>query len=207
MTAAPKLKYTIEEYLDLLHESEERLEYFDGEIVSMSGGKKSHNRATRNISRKLGELLDGKSCEVFDGNQAVKTPTAPPFRFPDTSAVCGEATFDDMRGHDVLTNPILIVEVLSRSTKGYDRDAKFLAYQAIESFREYLLVAQESPHVIQYVRQPDAKWLRTDIIGLESEVRLESVGVSLPLSDIYRMVEFPPSEVVRMAGRIAEPED
>ncbi len=194
MSALPERKYSLDEYLDLLHKSEERLEYFDGEVVSMAGGKKSHNRATRNISRKLGELLDGKPCEVFDGNQAVKTSQAPPFRFPDASVVCGEAIFEEMRGHDILVNPILIVEVLSPSTGNYDRDAKFLAYQAIATFREYLLVTSERPHVIQYLRQPDGRWLRSDIIGLESQVVLESLGVALQLKDIYWMVTFPESD-------------
>ncbi len=193
MTALPERKQSLEEYLDLLHKSEERLEYFDGEVVSMAGGKKSHNRATRNISRKLGELLDGKPCEVFDGNQAVKTIKAPPFRFPDASVVCGEAIFEEMRGHDILVNPVLIVEVLSPSTNAFDRDVKFLAYQEIPSFKEYLLVASERAHVIQYIRQAAGGWLRRDVIGLESHVVLESVGALLQLSDIYRMVTFPES--------------
>lgn len=190
MSALPERTYSLEEYLDLLHRSEERLEYFNGEVVSMAGGKKAHNRATRNISRKLGELLDGQPCEVFDGNQAVKTIKAPPFRFPDASVVCGEAIFEEMRGHDVLINPVLIVEVLSPSTNAYDRDAKFLAYQEIPSFKEYLLVASERAHVIQYLRQAAGGWLRRDFIGLESQVALQSVNATLLLSDVYRMVTF-----------------
>ncbi len=204
MSALPERKYTIDEYLDLLHKSEERLEYFDGEIISMAGGKKGHNRATRNISRKLGELLDGKPCEVFDGNQSVKTSSAPPFRYPDASVVCGEAIFEERRGHDILVNPVLIVEVLSPSTSAYDRDAKFLAYQEIPSFKEYLLVASERAHVIQYLRQVDGGWLRRDVIGLESQVTLESVGVILSLSDIYRMVTFQEPELGRPTSDAAE---
>ncbi len=198
MSALAQRKYTINEYLDLLHKSEVRLEYFDGEIVSMAGGKSSHNRATRNITRKLGELLDGKLCEVFDGNQSVKTTKAPPFRYPDASVVCGEPIFEDMRGHDVLLNPILIVEVLSPSTSGYDREAKFLAYQEIATFKEYLLISSERAHVIHYLRQSDGRWLRADVIGLESKIELESVGATLPLSDIYWKVTFPELEAGAM---------
>lgn len=194
MPALPERTYTVEEYLKLLHNSEERLEYFDGEIVSMAGGKKSHNRATRNISRRLGELLDGKECEVFDGNQSVKTTKAPPFRYPDASVVCGEPIFEQMQGHDILVNPVLIVEVLSPSTNDYDREAKFLAYQEIASFKEYLLVSSERPHAIHYLRQLDGKWLRSDVIGLDSKIELASVGVSLPLSDVYWKVTFSESE-------------
>lgn len=194
MSALPEKKYTIEEYLALLHKSEERLEFFDGEIVSMAGGKRSHNRATRNVSRRLGELLDGKPCEVFDGNQSVKTTKAPPFRYPDASVVCGEPIFEEIQGHDILVNPILIVEVLSPSTSDYDREAKFLAYQEISSFKEYLLVSSERPHVIHYLRQPDGKWLRSDVIGLDSKIELASVGVILPLTDVYWKVTFSESE-------------
>ena len=194
MSALAQRKYTINEYLDLLHKSEVRLEYFDGEIVSRAGGKSSHNFATRNITRKLGELLDGKPCEVFDGNQSVKTTKAPPFRYPDASVVCGEPIFEDMRGHDVLLNPILIVEVLSPSTSGYDREAKFLAYQEITTFKEYLLISSERAHVIHYLRLSDGRWLRADVIGLESKIELESVGATLPLSEIYWKVTFPEPE-------------
>ncbi len=194
MSALPEKKYTIEEYLALLHKSEERLEFFDGEIVSMAGGKRSHNRATRNVSRRLGELLDGKPCEVFDGNQSVKTTKAPPFRYPDASVVCGEPIFEEIQGHDILVNPILIVEVLSPSTSDYDREAKFLAYQEISSFKEYLLVSSERPHVIHYLRQPDGKWLRSDVIGLDSKIELASVDVILPLTDVYWKVTFSESE-------------
>jgi Uma2 family endonuclease len=80
---------------------------------------------------------------------------------------------------------------LSPSTKDYDREGKVLVYQAIESFKEYLLVESDRPHVTRYVRQPDNQWLRADVIGLESSIKLESLGVTLSLSEIYRMIQFP----------------
>ena len=91
----------------------------------------------------------------------------------------------------MLVNPLVIIEVLSPTSKDYDKDGKFLAYQSIESFQEYLLVAQDSPHVTRYVRQPDNQWLRADLLGLESVVELKSLGVTLPRSEIYRLVKFP----------------
>ena len=93
----------------------------------------------------------------------------------------------------MLVNPLVLVEVLSPSTKDYDKDGKFLAYQSIESFQEYLLVAQDAPHVTRYVRQPDNQWWRADFIGLESSVELKSLGVTLTLSEIYRGVQVPPA--------------
>ena len=90
----------------------------------------------------------------------------------------------------MLVNPMLIIEVLSPTTEAYDRGGKFLAYQSIESFREYLLVAQDRPHVTHYARQQRGGWLRADIIGLNSEVRFESLDVTLPLAEIYWQIKF-----------------
>ena len=194
MIPAPKKKYTVEEYIELLKNSEERFEYFDGEIVSMAAGKISHGGLAANIVRSLGNLLLDRPCQVFGGDTAVKTIKAYPFRLPDVSVVCGELVIEELLGIEMLVNPLLIVEVLSKSTKVYDRDRKFMAYQAIESFQEYLLVAQDRPHVTRYVRQPDSQWLRGDFIGLDSSVKLESLGVVLPLSEIYRMIKFPSPE-------------
>lgn len=191
MTALPKRKYTVEEYIELLKSSDERFEYFNGEVVSMAAGKVAHEDIASNLIYSLSDKLRDRNCRVAGGNLAIKTVKAWPFRLPDVSVVCGERVIEEMQGIDMLVNPTLIVEVLSSTTAGYDRDAKFLAYQAIESFKEYLLVSQERPHVIQYVRQHDGKWLRSDFIGLESQIALESVGVNLQLSDIYRMVIFP----------------
>jgi Uma2 family endonuclease len=194
MAALPDRKYTIAEYVDLLKKSEERLEYFDGVIVSMAGGSASHSRAAHNVATYLDILLQGSDCEVFNGEMAVRTPTLPPFRFPEASVACGEAIFERLLGIDMLVNPRLIVEVLSASTAAFDHDDKFLAYQAVESFQEYLLVSQGRPHVTHYVRQSDASWRRRDIIGLKGHVELESVGVTLALSSIYRRVKFTESE-------------
>jgi Uma2 family endonuclease len=192
MSAQPQLqrKYTIEEYCELLLNSDERFEYFDGEIVSMAGGKLAHGSIGVNISTALSYMLRERPCQVFNGDTAIKTILAPPFRFPDVSVVCGEVASEDFNGIDLLLNPIFICEVLSKSTESYDHGEKFLAYQGIESFKEYLLVAQVHPHVIRYQRQSDGQWLRSDIIGLESVVRLDSLGVTLSLNEIYRRVSF-----------------
>lgn len=193
MTAQPDLKrkYTVEEYIELLKNSEERFEYFDGEIFSMAAGKITHGGIAGNILREVGNLLKDRPCQVFGGDVALKTIRAYPFRLPDVSVVCGEPVTEDFQGIEMLVNPLLICEVLSPTTASYDREEKFMIYQAIESFQEYLLVEQDRPHVTRYVRQSDGQWLRADIIGLESSVKLESLGVELPLNEIYRMINFP----------------
>ncbi len=196
MTAQPNLphKYTVEEYIELLHNSDERFEYFDGEIVSMAAGKISHGGIAATIIRELGNLLAGRPCQVFGGDTAIKTVRAFPFRLPDVSVVCGELEIEEYQGIEMLLNPVFICEVLSPRTELYDREENFLVYQAIESFQEYLLVEQQRPHVTRYLRQPNGQWWRNDIIGLDSAVRLESLGVTLSLRDIYRRVKFAAAE-------------
>lgn len=132
-----------------------------------------------------------RPCQVFGGDTAIKTVKEPPFRLPDVSVVCGEPVIEELYGMEMLVNPVMIVEVLSKNTQEYDREGKFMVYREIESFQEYLLVEQHRPHVTRYVRQPDNQWLRGDFIGLDSELRVESLGIVLPLSEIYRMINFP----------------
>ena len=187
-------KYTIDEYIELLKNSEERFEYFDGEVFSMAAGKISHGGIAANLIRELGNLLKDRPCQVFNGDVALKTVLEPPFRMPDVSIVCGEAQTEDFQGIEMLLNPLFICEVLSPSTANYDREGKFLVYQAIESFKEYLLVERDQPYVTRYLRQPDNQWLRADVIGLDSYVRLESLAITLSLSEIYRMIKFPVPE-------------
>jgi Uma2 family endonuclease len=186
-----KRKYTVEEYIELLKNSEERFEYFDGEIFSMAAGKITRGGITSNLIYALRDKLSDRPCQVFGGDVALKTTRAYPFRLPDVSVVCGEPVTEDFQGIEMLVNPLLICEVLSPTTASYDREEKFMVYQGVESFQEYLLVEQDRPHVTRYVRQPDGQWLRADIIGLESAVRLETLGVELQLSEIYRMIKFP----------------
>lgn len=194
MTALPKRKYTLDEYLELDQHSEERYEFFDGEIVSMSGGSIEHSTIAVNIAGTLRESLKGCTCRVLSSDVRLKVPQAFPYRYPDAVVVCGELLVEKLQGQVLLVNPLLIVEVLSPSTEAYDRGRKFSAYQSIESFQEYLLVAQDRPYVTRYVRQADGQWLRSDVEGLDKAIKLESLDVLLPLSEIYLLVNFPSPE-------------
>ncbi len=192
MSAQPVYKkhYTLEEYIELDKNSDEKYEYFDGEVFAMAGGSPDHARIGGNVYATLQQKLRGGNCEAFNSDLRIKVPSAQPYRYPDVTVVCGEQHFEDIQGLQALVNPVLIVEVLSSSTAAYDLDDKFIAYRSIESFREYLLVSQTRPHVIHYVRQPGGKWLRGDIGGLENEVAFESIEVVLPLREIYERVNF-----------------
>lgn len=120
----------------------------------------------------------------------IKVPAALPYRYPDASVVSGEPIFEEQLGVKMLLNPLVLIEVLSPSTEGYDLGKKFTEYKSIPSFREYLAVSQSRPHIIQYVRHADGFWVRHDIEGMESEVALESLNLSLLLSEIYERVTF-----------------
>ena len=188
MSALPKQEtyYTVEEYITLLQSSDVRYEYFDGEIVAMAGGKISHGAIALNVAATLQRKLSG--CRAFSSDVAIKVPAAPPFRFPDVSVICGQIEIEEMQGIEMLLNPVLLVEVLSQSTEKYDREGKFLAYQSIPSFQEYLLIEQDRYHVTHYVKQGDGAWLRRDVIGIESTVKLASVDSELTMAEIYRDV-------------------
>lgn len=196
MSAVPVHKLSLEEYLELDRNSEERYEYFDGEVFAMSGASLSHNRIARNLLRSLENQLEGRDCEVLPADMRLKVPAVFPYRYPDLVVVCGEPIIEELQGLELLVNPLVIIEVLSPSTEAYDHGRKFSAYQSIESFREYLLVAQDRPHVVQYVRQSDNKWLRSEIGGLAGELTLETINCALSLSEIYRRVKLLPEGTV-----------
>jgi Uma2 family endonuclease len=192
MAANPERRYTLEEYLELDRTSEERLEFWDGEVFCMSGGSRSHDQIIINCIVKLSARLGASKCRVFSADMRIKVPSAPPYRYGDLSALCGEAEFEEVSGVDTLVNPELIVEVLSPSTEAYDRGDKFTHYKSIPTLREYLLVSQHRPHVTHLFKQDDGKWIHSEANDLESSIRLQSLDCELPLSEIYRDVAFDP---------------
>jgi Uma2 family endonuclease len=196
MSAIPKHKMTMEEYIEFDKNSEGRWEYFDGEVIDMAGGTLNHNQIASNISRVLGNKLEDKGCRALTSDMRLKVPKALPYRYPDVVVVCGEPIIGTIQGQEMLVNPLLIIEVLSPSTAEYDYGIKFTAYQSIESFQEYLLVAQDRPRVTQYVRQPNGQWLRRDIEEMDGVVKFTSLDCELTFSEIYRLVKFPPTESV-----------
>lgn len=136
-------------------------------------------------------ILRAQGCEVLPADMRIKVPKAPPYRYADLVVVCGQPGIESIQGLDILVNPSLIVEILSESTEAYDRGKKFLAYQSIDTFKEYLLVAQDRPYITHYVRRADGSWLRTDIEGLNSEIELVTISCKIPLREVYALVDFP----------------
>ena len=158
----------------------------------MAGGSLEHNQIVSNMVRALGNQLADRGCRVLSSDMRLKVPKAFPYRYPDVVVVCDEPILEELQGQQMLVNPLLIVEVLSSSTEGYDRGFKCTAYQSIESFQEYVLVAQDRPHITRYVRQADGQWLRSEVEGLESVLQLVSLHCALALSDVYRFVDVSP---------------
>ncbi|MEK6324155.1 MAG: Uma2 family endonuclease [Acidobacteriota bacterium] len=186
----PQHYYTLDDYFALEHAGHVRYEYWDGDIVCMSGGSLAHGRLCSNVHFRLRLRLSDGRCQTFTSEMPVKTHTLLPYRYPDITVVCGDLLVEKMRGIDALVNPVLIVEVLSPTSEDRDRQDKFAAYQAIAGFNEYLLVAQDTPHVTHYTRQQDGKWTREDLTDLNAVLTLSSVGCTLPLSEIYEDVTF-----------------
>jgi Uma2 family endonuclease len=190
MAANPERRYTLEEYLELDRTSEERLEFWNGEVFCMSGGSLEHERIIRNMLIHLMAKIGTRGCEVFTSNTRIKVPSAPPYRYADLSVICGKVESEEIGGVDALVNPQLLVEVLSPSTEAYDRGDKFSHYKSIPTLREYLLVAQHRPHVTHLFKQDDGQWIHAEANDLEASVHLDSLDCELPLSEIYRDVTF-----------------
>src|ERR1044072_62463 len=151
---------TPEEYLAAERLSETRSEYLDGGVYPMTGASLNHGRIVINVATELVIQLRGRTCEVLVTDIKVRLQESRKFFYPDVLILCDKPQFHDKR-KDIITNPVLVIEVLSPSTEAFDRGAKFQAYRTLESLKEYLLVSQETPLVEQYVRGGDGKWTLT----------------------------------------------
>lgn len=191
MSALPQRKYiSPEEYLAAERESLEKHEYFDGEIFLMAGSSLKHVTITGNISAELHARLKGRNCRPLQSDMRVHIPKTGLFTYPDVLVVCGKPEFLPDANLDTLTNPVLIVEVLSASTESYDKSIKFDNYRSLESLREYVLVSQDAKKVIRYTKQSDGSWVLMDFIGDKTEIVLSSIECRLSMEDIYDKVDF-----------------
>lgn len=181
-----KRRYTVEEYFELLEHSEEKIEYHNGEIFMMAGGTRKHNIIAANITRRLLEGLDKSDCVGYGSDMKVNIARYQSYVFPDLSVVCDPTD----SSNDSADNPVLILEVLSPSTEGYDRGLKFRMYRSLPTLREYVLVSQEEPLVEVFYKQDDKSWHYQLYQGTDAEVTLSSAGHTISLKDIYQKVSF-----------------
>ena len=189
MSTQPVTYLTPEQYLDIESKAEFRSEYINGEMFAMSGATPNHARIVLNTARRLTEQLDGRPCEAFGGDLRLYSAKYNSFTYPDALVTCGPHRFLDSR-RDTLTDATVIVEVLSPSTKNYDRGEKFLFYRSLPSFSEYLLLSQDTIRAEHYVRQPDNSWLFREFTGPADEIELKSIGCRLQIQSLYKRVEF-----------------
>lgn len=190
MTQPAKKYYTVEEYLSLEETAEYKSEYYKGEIFAMAGGSANHNRIARNVLTALTQAFESKPCEAFGSDMKVGVKKEVYYTYPDVSVVCGEIEFDEDRT-DSMTNPTLIVEVLSPSTADYDRNKKFEMYRGRKSLQDYVLIDQDRVLIEYYHKVAVNEWRLKIYEELNETVNFEAVGVELPIQRIYSRVKFP----------------
>lgn len=187
MATEPRPRITPEEYLARERQSESKSEYLHGEIFAMTGASRRHNRIVLNTAISLDLQLRGTGCEVYSTDMRVRVPEMDLYTYPDIAAACGEPRFEDGE-LDTLLNPILIVEVLSKTTESYDRGMKFSYYRTLPSLSEYLLFSQERVHAEHFVREASDRWVLTETDDPTKTLELPSIGCTLALSDVYDRV-------------------
>jgi Uma2 family endonuclease len=191
---APAKRYSPEEYLRLEADAKEKHEFHAGEILAMSGGTYRHGRIIMNAAVVASNRLRGSNCFVLGSDVKVRLEATDRYVYPDVTIVCGGPQFDPHDPNETtITNPKVIIEVLSDSTEAYDRGVKFGAYRDLSSLRGYVLIAQNTPSIEIYTRQPDGTWLFDAVHGIEATARIASVQIEVPLAEVYAGLTFTPA--------------
>ncbi len=180
--------YTEEEYLAFEREAVDKHELIDGEIVAMAGASRRHNLISTNTTVAFGIQLRGKRCEIYANDMRVRMKKGR-YSYPDVVVVCGEPQFADDE-FDVLLNPVVVVEVLSKSTRFRDKTEKLETYQKMESIQECLLIEQDFLHIEHFIKQTPMQWLLRIYEDMGDTITLESVDCQLPFTEIYAQIEF-----------------
>ena len=190
MTLAQETRYySPQEYLELEVNSEIRHEYINGLIIPMTGGTPNHNQLALNFSGTLNYLLKRQPYQVFVTDQRLWIPSRKIHTYPDIMVVKNPLEYEQGR-KDTLVNPVMIAEVLSKSTKGYDRDEKFAAYRTIPTLQEYILIDQYTMHIEQYCKTNNNQWIFSEFTDGNVNLNLASISCQMILSDIYDKVDF-----------------
>ena len=189
VVAYSKQKFSIEEYLEIENASIEKHEYYKGEIFAMSGAKVPHNMISRNFLLALGKKLRGKSCQPFGSDQRIHIEENTLFTYPDISIICGEIITLNNDDYNVL-NPTVIIEVLSPSTKNYDRGEKFKLYRDIATLKEYILVDSESIHIEVFRLNETHHWELEEYNTITDHLSIKAIDETVSISEIYEGVNI-----------------
>jgi Uma2 family endonuclease len=187
--AIEKPIYTPEEYLDLEDAADFRSEYLDGQIIPMAGGTTNHNKLALNFSTELNFAFKQQNYEVFMSDVRLWIPQRRMYTYPDVMVVAGEIEYHNNR-NDIITNPQVILEVLSKSTRDYDRQGKFSAYQTIAAFKEYLLIDQTQIYVEQFAKTGKKLWSLRQYDEEDEAIELVSIPFQIAIADLYRKVHL-----------------
>jgi Uma2 family endonuclease len=191
--AAAKLQMSPEEYLAFERVSELRHEYVKGEVFAMAGGSREHSLTATNILGELRAALLDRPCEVHGSDMRVKSAATGRYVYPDASVVCGRAKFEDT-SRDTLLNPIVIVEVLSDSTEGYDRGDKFAHYESIPSVQDYVIASQKEARIDHFHRLPDGSW-NVRILRKNDVLALDAIQCRILVERAYlKVFDLPPAD-------------
>ena len=179
-----KNKYTVEEYLRMEKAATEKHEYYQGEIFAMSGAKSRHNVIAKNLIRDIANALRGKPCQPYGSDLRINIPENTLFTYPDISIICGDivpSEFDE----DTAILPTVIIEILSPSTKEYDRGGKFKLYRDITALKEYILIDSEAVNIEAFRINSTNHWELEEYKSISGALELPSVHVTIPVADIY----------------------
>ncbi|MDY6868983.1 MAG: Uma2 family endonuclease [Chloroflexota bacterium] len=187
MLANEETLYSHADYFALEEQAEVKSEYYQGHVVAMTGASLNHNRLVRNTTFAINDQLTGQPCEIFIGDVRVWVEKKDVFAYPDVMVVCGSPALMENRT-DTLTNPKVIIKVLSPSTMGYDRGEKFQAYWSLDSFEEYVLVDQHQIRVEYFRRVDKTLWELRIFTKLDDSLTLQSIDTKISLHKIYQDV-------------------
>jgi Uma2 family endonuclease len=187
---APEIKYfTEKEYLEIERSALDKHEFYKGEIFAMSGASIPHNIIAMNCYIDLGTKLKGKNCNPFGSDLRIHIPKNTLYTYPDISIICGDIETTDDK-FDTVTNPSVIIEILSESTKNYDKGGKFTLYREIESLKEYILIDSEAVMVEKFIKNVDNSWQLTEYKKLEDFFTIDTVAIKMELTTIYAGVKL-----------------
>lgn len=189
MQAETKTYYSPEEYLELETKAEYRSEYYDGQIISMAGGKVNHNKIALNLSSALNFASKGKSYNVFMSDLRLWIPNCRLYTYPDVMVASTPLVFAENR-QDTIVNPLMIAEILSDSTEKYDRGDKFRMYRTIPSFREYLLISQTAIQVEKFTKNETNQWVLSEYSDREDKIIFAYFEFEIILEELYEGVDL-----------------
>ncbi|CAC5344713.1 MULTISPECIES: Uma2 family endonuclease [Planktothrix] len=181
--------YTPEEYLELEIVCETRNEYRNGEIIPMTGGTPDHNEIAGNLNASLKLALKGQPYRIFIADQRLWIPTINIYTYPDVMVLQKPIELQIGR-KDTVINPVLIAEILSKSTQNYDRSEKFATYRTIPTFKEYLLVDQYRIHVEHYVKTGVNQWTFSEYDDPNITLSLNTLELQILIADLYENIDF-----------------